>query len=902
MWPKLSTINKGVYDTITTIDNKQASQLNVWVRLFSGVGKGLVLVSNPDTKLFAAAGEAGIYGFRGNSEESGYSGTLGYDWYGNPVNALNGRSLRPSPMVTSMEFTEGEDQISRTGKISLKVFSLEQLEAIQQYFMEPGYSVFADWGWNTNEGARGLTRVKTRDENGNPVSPSQITHSASHDNLLQPNMIAKRTTTKGQYDSFLGFIVGGTVSGGGETFDITIEMRGTPQLPTYLQSHEVVYEKTQTDDGKDKDVNTVQTVENFGPSDFEKVGTGDTDTNAAKTRRFATMFNELPNKRKIATVKSFQTSPDIKYTDFINFDNVVQKSINAYTKTKLWGFLWKVEEEEELTLKSNEAGTQQQKATETFSIDRSKLFSNKQYIRFETAIKILNENGGLSHFKVGDTELSVKLDVSNVKIGAFPNIFSTKSDIMIIPGTIPDFSKYAFSTEKPDYSNFPTIDNNINGISFTQTGSPGDGHKDSSGYWGYLKNLYINLEMFEQKITQPNKNIREIILDILNSMSSAVNGFWDFQIVEGDTKNGNIVYTVIDRNWVGEKPEKSIIRTFYHDGEQSRFLDASLDIDIPAEKANQIISSRLGVDTGGQIAETKVNSKTFFSNKADRFMLEIQYAEKLKRTEIKENTDSKEANKSNPSDQGLGTDTSEQPQPETLSELRESRDSNLSKIESNNQEIAGIEAKRDILSQKRLAARGNGLRYADPEEYYRLNKEIDALDSQIRKKKTENSNLVSQNHFNAYKLNKAAVDEQLSALEDNIKKIEILPNPEVITEIDVGSASLQQIIQTPSDAPDSEDVFNKSFRIYTYDDTNLFDTIKKKKLVQKENRLSVPLPIKYSFSILGNSGLQRGDMFNVIGIPKKYRDYGLFQINEVTHTIEGMMWKTRISGLYRQTQ
>ena len=43
-------------------------------------------------------------------------------------------------------------------------------------------------------------------------------------------------------------------------------------------------------------------------------------------------------------------------------------------------------------------------------------------------------------------------------------------------------------------------------------------------------------------------------------------------------------------------------------------------------------------------------------------------------------------------------------------------------------------------------------------------------------------------------------------------------------------------------------------------------------------------------------------MFNVIGIPKKYRDYGLFQINEITHTIEGMMWKTRISGLYRQTQ
>jgi len=105
MWPKLSTINKGVYDTITTIDNQTASQLNVWVRLISGVGDGLIMVSNPDTKLFAAAGEAGIYGFRGSKDESGYSGTLGYDWQGKPVNPLSGRSGRPSPMLTNMEFT-----------------------------------------------------------------------------------------------------------------------------------------------------------------------------------------------------------------------------------------------------------------------------------------------------------------------------------------------------------------------------------------------------------------------------------------------------------------------------------------------------------------------------------------------------------------------------------------------------------------------------------------------------------------------------------------------------------------------------------------------------------------------------------------------------------------------------
>ena len=67
-------------------------------------------------------------------------------------------------------------------------------------------------------------------------------------------------------------------------------------------------------------------------------------------------------------------------------------------------------------------------------------------------------------------------------------------------------------------------------------------------------------------------------------------------------------------------------------------------------------------------------------------------------------------------------------------------------------------------------------------------------------------------------------------------------------------------------------------------------------------RLSHPLPIKYSFTILGSSGIRRGDMFNIIGIPEKYKKYGLFQVNSVEHSIEGMKWTTAIEGLYRQTQ
>ena len=883
MWPKLSTINKGVYDTITTIDNQTASQLNVWVRLISGVGDGLIMVSNPDTKLFAAAGEAGIYGFRGSKDESGYSGTLGYDWQGKPVNPLSGRSGRPSPMLTNMEFTEGEDQISRTGKFTIKVFSLEQLEVIQQYFMEPGYHVFMDWGWNTTEGALGLARVKTKDKDGNPVSPGTIVAKAANDNLKQANMLDKKNKTKGQYDSFLGFIVGGTVAGGGETFDVNIEVRGTPQLPTYFQSHEVIYKEV----GDNNDILAEQIAGPFGPSSLED---GEEDENATdsvvKKRRFRALYNLLPSKRQIKLVKDFIHDTTFKYTDFINLDAVVQKSINSYTKNGFWATIANFSSDAEETVQvSDESGN-----TKDFTIDRAALFSGQQYIRFEKAVDILNQNGGLSHFKMGGNEVRVQLDISDVKIGSFPLIFSTKPESLVIPGVIPDFSKLLFNEGKFDYNQIPSINNSIDNISFTQSKDLDEGGmKDKKQYWGYLKNLYINVQMFENKITQSQKNIREIILDILNEMSSAVNGFWDFQIVEGEAKDGQVTFSVIDRNWVGEAP--NIPREFYHDGEKSRFLDANLDIDIPGEMANQIIGKRLKVSGGGQQAEVKVNNNTFFSNKTDKFMTSANF----KGTDI-EGTDAT-------SDSTTPAEGNDGELQQETSELK----SKVSSLNKQNDNLEGLRGKlrsyknkpKSQIDGEKYPVTINGVVYNSRGD---INREVNRINSQINKNdrdiRTSNKELKEKNE-EAIERN---LENKISALEDNIKKLEILPNPELKTKIDVGSEALSKLLTAAPNPSDGDNLFRKSFRIYCFKDTNLLDIIKKSKLSKVSGRMSHPLPIKYAFTILGNSGLQRGDMFNIIGIPSKYKKYGLFQVNAVTHTIEGMSWKTRVEGLYRQTQ
>jgi hypothetical protein len=120
MWPFLSNIDPKIAKNIKSrTDIVKTSELTVWMRVFAGAGKGLILSSNNNFPLFKAAGEgASIYG----SPTS--VGTIGYDWEGTPVAGGSDRGLRPSPGITSFEVKEGKDQISKEATLGIKCFSL----------------------------------------------------------------------------------------------------------------------------------------------------------------------------------------------------------------------------------------------------------------------------------------------------------------------------------------------------------------------------------------------------------------------------------------------------------------------------------------------------------------------------------------------------------------------------------------------------------------------------------------------------------------------------------------------------------------------------------------------------------------------------------------------------------
>jgi hypothetical protein len=131
-------------------------------------------------------------------------------------------------------------------------------------------------------------------------------------------------------------------------------------------------------------------------------------------------------------------------------------------------------------------------------------------------------------------------------------------------------------------------------------------------------------------------------------------------------------------------------------------------------------------------------------------------------------------------------------------------------------------------------------------------------------------------------------------LSANLAKINIVANPEKGV---VNASSLDV-----TTGKDPESLFKENFKIYCCDDTQLFDILKNNayEANKSSNKTSILLPIKYRFKILGKSGLRRGDVFNIWGIPKKYRDNGFFQIVEIEQTLQGNSWTTNVTGQYRQ--
>ena len=854
MWPKLTNIDKKVYDEILANqeDTIYSSGLNVWMRVFSGAKNGLYIESNPNWGLLSAQNKdpdikgsvtrPGLYGNTTNM-----IGSLGRDWDTRGVNVTGTQSMKPMPLITSISVKEGGDQLSRKASINMRVHSVEQLEMVQTYFMEPGFILFLEWGWNTYRGVSKAFKLKVKGKDGTLKNNIPNVPSFAGSRMLSSNISNIRKASYGNYDCFSGFIVGGSIQSSGEFYDVTVDLRGVPALPTYLQSQNLTYSapETTTSGG-------VTTGNGFTPSEI-------TDPNNSNGQiRFRKFYNSLPAQRQTDNVRKMTAAS----VDFINYDYRAAGLILNWQAgsggKRGWWDLFRPE-------------TSFQKLEDQAKIDRKKVFSEHQYVIMNTFVKILNESGALTSYKLGDTEVKIKIQTKNTPIGAFPKMFSTKPEVMVLPGKLPDFSQYFLSDKAIDVSILETeIDNSIKGsnskIEFVQyVNLNSDGLTEKAGYWGYLGNIYLNIKVI-QKYMDQNIGIREMFLGILNECSSAVNSLWDFQVVEREIEeNGKktIVLSVYDENWIG-KTDKSP-RTFFHSGPKSVFLDANLSIDLPASMTNKIIGGRAGlsVDKDSTHIEAAATGSFFGNAGGDKFF--------------------------SVGTQGLRQEASGSNDGLTLQQQLD----NLIDLTGIAKEVKSAtqpfweyyDASGKFVGSRTIEGNGN-TRYtgvateASVKTFQEVDKKIKEIQAKIKEQKNEN-------------------------ISTNIDKLDVVPNPEIYKINNTSGNEINYFTGYFSDDTiTTAGSFRKFFRIYSYKDSALLDVLKNRMFngVKGTGRLSTLLPIKYTFTILGNSGIQRGDMFNIIGLPERYRKCGLFQVTEVSHAIEGMQWKTTVTGMYRQQQ
>jgi hypothetical protein len=600
IYPGLTTLLKnrgGNNSPVTNIIGGGVSGLSTWIRLISSVEAGLVMESIQDT--------SGDFQFNYGADTSTYKGpgVIGRNFSGTAVRITNGndRALRPSPIITGMSMDEKAEGGSRLAKISITAFTLKQAEQLSEYFLEPGFHLLCEWGWNTQQS------VSQKCGGGGKLGVCDI---IQYDNW--PHIKEKREKSGFTYDAFLGIVTGGGISfGDNETYVLEVQVTSVGNVAEYMQTHR---DANSTDKAKKDSSGTFSAQEVDSAVGAGKIGRA----------LFMQMFNELPGHKRTPLVKQLINNPNLSNEgNFVNMDKVVK---------------------EELTDALSEAGevTSDDESVEITIPKDMPLLAEDRFIRFELAVEIINSYPmklAPQTTTCPKASRDQRINISETVCAGFPHMFSTDKSKLFIPNTTaPNFHlKKALSAkeETTEFIVFNDLNAEVNLANLhpltgntifkeTQNKTKKDfatgqdrpapyafpatyGLKKSFGkvdssfepiiekpyFWGYLKNLYINFDFFVECISKPNFVVRDVFYEMLNGMSSACNSLWKFQIMEKPNKaTGDLELAVVDLNFGGIVSMDGIT-TFQARGVTSPFVSCDFNVEVPGAMMSSIVQKKL---------------------------------------------------------------------------------------------------------------------------------------------------------------------------------------------------------------------------------------------------------------------------------------------------------------------
>ena len=561
------------------------SRRNAWIRVTSGVGDGMVILSNPNLPLFNAAGA--IYGGIGaqsrtsNTEETETDSEI-TNRNGEPIKFDEEvRKGRPRPIISGIDISEGNNGLSKKMELQITCFTLAQMVEIQKKFQEPGHSVFIEFGWNTAKGVEGLVNLTDTDA---------IIKQKDLEGVQK-----QRSSAEGHYDNFLGRITGGSISiEQGERFVVNTKLTGIGDLNAYIQNHKPPTEK----EGDDKD----------GGESFWWVD----GTSNDEKRQFQYFFNDLPAYNRTPKLKEmindeFFTRPQ----NFVNFDEELREDMGDETVDTAINY-----NGNKVSIPGN-----------------SPLIGEERFVKLDVLFRaVFALKGSKSDKPLPTTEngLLKPIIFEKVPIRAHKRIFSTDKSKLLIPNKdMPDFGFASIlKTGEPSNPLVATNDMSYYGVSFPST-TPYDGEiyneleTLNASDWGYLEDLYVNYEFAKSIIESKTNDTYDVYIQILNGLSSAVNNFWNFEIesvsmdVDGKKENRLII---VDKSIACESKAIDAMELVLA-GEQSIFLDASLDSSIPGAMLGSVVMGKAsdGQKAGNPDATTTApkTGRGLFTNEPD---------------------------------------------------------------------------------------------------------------------------------------------------------------------------------------------------------------------------------------------------------------------------------------------
>lgn len=599
LYPELTSLLKKRGGNNKPLAQGGVSGLSTWIRLVSAVDSGLILES-----IHGSSGFEVNYG--ANSDKYKGPGILGHNLAGGEVKIPSGtdRALRPSPIITGMSMDEKAEGGSRLATISITAFTLKQAEQLSEYFLEGGFHLLCEWGWNTKES------VSQKCGGGKAITPCDI---IPYDNWGVVK--SKRQASGFTYDAFLGIVTGGGISfGDNETYVLEVKITSVGNVAEYMQTHR---------DANKKDQPKKDSSLTFGAQDIDSaIGA----KNLGKAL-FMQMFNELPGQKRTQLVKQLVNNPYWSAAaNFVNMDKVVR------------------EELVDTLSEANELKTQD--STKEAKIPKDiPLVTEDRYIRFELACEIINTyplNLKPQQVCANKASRDQRIKIQQTICTGFPHMFSTDKSKLFIPNTtapnfkllealsstteLKDFIVYSNLNDEANLANLhPLTDVNTYDEKMWPNGSKKDfamktnrpvpyafpstyeltlnrGKVDSSFdiikeeayFWGYLKNLYINFDFFLECISKPNFVVRDVLYEMLNGMSSACNSLWRFQIMEiPNERTGNLELAVVDLNFSGVVDFGDGVTELQARGVTSPFVSCDFNVEVPGAMMSSQVQKKL---------------------------------------------------------------------------------------------------------------------------------------------------------------------------------------------------------------------------------------------------------------------------------------------------------------------